>query len=129
MKADSSAMRSESKVLALLAKQAKSSRAAAAEFKAANRDDLKKKEEAQLAVLEEYIRLIPTVPDDEIAQAVTKILSTLQANGGKLHYGVGTFHNLLSYLCCSQITVHEQRDSEPSGLNSRLYEKPSVEQC
>ena len=80
-------MRSESKVLALLSKQAKSSKAAAAEFKLAERRDLEGKEEAQLAVLEEYISLIHTVPEDEVAQTVTEILSTLKANGNKLHYG------------------------------------------
>ena len=75
------------KVLALLSKQASSSRAAAAEFKAAKRSDLQNKEERQLAVLEEYISLIPTVPEEEVVQAVTKILSKLKANGKKLHYG------------------------------------------
>ena len=80
-------MRSESKVLALLSKQAKSSRAAAAEFKIAKRSDLEGKEEAQLAVLEEYISLIQTIPGDEVARTVTKILSTLKANGNRLHYG------------------------------------------
>lgn len=80
-------MRSESKVLALLSKQAKLSKAAAAEFKLAKRSDLEGKEKAQLAVLEEYISLIHTVPEDEITQTVTKILSTLKANGNRLHYG------------------------------------------
>ena len=81
-------MRSESQVLALLAKQAKANKAAAAEFEAAKRDDLREKEEAQLAVLNEYINLIPTVPESEFAEAVTKILANLKENGAKLHYGV-----------------------------------------
>lgn len=80
-------MRSESKVLVLLRKQAKSSRAAAAEFEAAKRNDLKNKEDVQLAILEEYISLIPTVPEDEVIQAVQKILLTLKANGNKMHFG------------------------------------------
>ena len=80
-------METESKVLALLSKQAKSSKAAAAEFKLAKRSDLEGKEEAQLAVLEEYISLIHTVPEDEVARTVTKILSNLKANGNRLHYG------------------------------------------
>ena len=87
-KAKPSSMRSESQVLALLAKQAKSNKAAAAEFEAAKREDLRRKEEAQLAVLNEYISLIPTVPESEFAEAVTKILGNLKANGAKLHYGV-----------------------------------------
>lgn len=80
-------MGSESRVLALLNKHAKSSRMAAAEFGAAKRNDLQNKEEAQLAVLEEYMRLIPTVPEDEVSQSITKILSTLKSNGNELHYG------------------------------------------
>ena len=83
-------MRSESQVLALLAKQAKANKAAAAEFEAANRDDLREREEAQLAVLNEYIRLIPTVPESEFTEAVTTILANLKANGARLHYGVCT---------------------------------------
>jgi len=71
----------------LLQKQAKSSRAAAAEFEAAKRVDLKAKEDAQLAVLEEYIGTIPTVGDDETEEAVTKILANLKANGNHTHYG------------------------------------------
>ncbi|KAL8796417.1 MAG: hypothetical protein Q9195_001324 [Heterodermia aff. obscurata] len=86
-KLEPAAMRSESKVLALLSKQAKLSKAAAAEFKLAKRGDLEGKEEAQLAVLQEYISLIHTVPEDEVAQTVAKILSTLKANGNRLHYG------------------------------------------
>ena len=86
-KLEPAAMKSERKVLALLSKQAKSSKAIAAELKLAKRSDLEGKEMAQLAVLEEYISLIHTVPEDEVAQAVTKILSTLKANGNRLHYG------------------------------------------
>ena len=86
-------MRSESQVLALLAKQAKANKGAAAEFEAANRDDLREREEAQLAVLNEYIRLIPTVPESEFAEAVTTILANLKANGAKLHYCVCTINS------------------------------------
>lgn len=78
---------SDSRVLVLLQKQAKSSRAAAAEFEAAKRVDLKAKEDAQLAVLEEYIGSIPTVGDDEVEEAVTKILANLKASGKHTHYG------------------------------------------
>ena len=78
---------SDARVLVLLQKQAKSSKAAAAEFDAAKRVDLKAKEAAQLAVLEEYIGSIPAVGDEEVGQAVTKILANLKANGKHLHYG------------------------------------------
>ena len=71
----------------MLRKQVKSSKAAAAEFEAAKRMDLKAKEDAQLAILEEYIGSVPTVGDEEVGQAVTKILANLKANGNKLHYG------------------------------------------
>ena len=80
-------MKSEKNVLALLSKQAKSSKAVAAGLKLAKRSDLEGKEMAQLAVLEEYISLIHTVPEDEVARTVTRILSTLKANGNRLHHG------------------------------------------
>ena len=124
MKADNESMRSESKVLALLAKQAKASKAAAAEFKAAKRDDLKNKEEAQLAVLEDYISYIPTVPEDEVAQAVSKILSTLKANGSKLHYGVCTLSSLFSNVL---VTSHGPRVKGHLRLILRNGENLSVE--
>ena len=87
LKAAPTALKSESKVLALLTKQAKISKAAAADFEAAKRDDLKAKEHAQLAILEEYMGLIPTEPEDEVTQAVANMLSKLKANGSKTHYG------------------------------------------
>ena len=77
----------DSRVLILLQKQAKASRAAAAEFEAAKRKDLQVKEEAQLAVLEEYIGSIPTVSNEEVSDAIEKILAKLKANGSHLNYG------------------------------------------
>lgn len=78
---------SDSRVLVLLKKQARSSRASIKEFDGAKRADLKAKEEAQLAILNEYIDSIPTVSDEEVDRAVTQILSNLKANGNRVHYG------------------------------------------
>ena len=77
----------DSRILAMLSKQVKASRVAAAEFDSAERQDLKAKEDAQLAILEEYIDSIPTLGDEEVGQAVDKILANLKANGSHLHYG------------------------------------------
>ena len=72
---------SDSRVLTLLMNQAKLSEAAIKDFDAAKRADLKAKEEAQVAVLNEYIDSIPTISDEDVSRAVTQILSTLKANG------------------------------------------------
>ena len=72
---------SDARILVLLKRQAQSSGASIQDFDAAKRADLKAKEEAQLAVLNEYIDSIPTVSDEEVDQAVTQILSNLKANG------------------------------------------------
>lgn len=75
------------RISALLAKQIKASRHAAAQFEAAERFQLKAKEDAQLAILEEYKSSIPTISDEEVAQAVTKILASSKVNGNILNYG------------------------------------------
>lgn len=73
----------DSHVLVLLKKQAKATKAAAKQYAAANRADLKGKEEAQLAILDEYTTSIPTVSDEEVNRAVKKILADLKANGNQ----------------------------------------------
>ena len=72
---------SDAHVLAVLRNQVKLSEAAIKDFDAANRPDLKAKEEAQIAVLNGYIGSIPTVSDADVRRAVNQILSNLQADG------------------------------------------------
>ncbi|MCJ1469587.1 hypothetical protein MMC07_008222 [Pseudocyphellaria aurata] len=64
----------DAQVLALLKLRHKHSKAAAVEFRAANRDDLSKIEESQIAILQEYINMVPTASDDEIKSLVAEII-------------------------------------------------------
>lgn len=61
-------------VLHLLKTRIKLSQAAAAEFRAAKRDDLSDKEESQIAVLQEYISLVPVASEEEIKRLATEII-------------------------------------------------------
>lgn len=109
----------DSRVLVLLKKQAKASQAAAKDFDAANRAELKAKEEAQLAILNGYIDAIPTVSDNEVSRAVTEILSNLKANGRQYVSTVSTFQayeTLVGRKACGG-------SDQISGRSSRLRGK------
>lgn len=61
-------------VLHLLKTRIKLSQAAAAEFRAAKRDDLSDKEESQIAVLQEYVSLVPLASEEEIKRLAAEII-------------------------------------------------------
>ena len=79
--------KSDLQVLALLRKRSASSRSAADEFAAAKRADLKEKEEAQIAVLEEYASQVETIDKQEIEQAVRQTMAKLRSEGASLNIG------------------------------------------
>lgn len=64
----------DSQVLVLLKTRLKLSKAAAADFRAAKRDDLSDLEESQIAVLQEYVGLVPVASDEEIKKLVAEII-------------------------------------------------------
>lgn len=68
-----SPINNDMQVLALLRKRSAAAKAAADEFAAANRSDLKDKEEAQVAVMEEYAGVVQTVSDEEVRKAVEEL--------------------------------------------------------
>jgi uncharacterized protein YqeY len=80
-------LRSDLQVLAMLRKRSASSRSAAQEFAAANRTDLKEKEEAQIAVLDEYASGVETIDKHEIEQAVHQTIEKLRSEGATLNIG------------------------------------------
>jgi hypothetical protein len=69
----------DSGILDVLTKEVKKHRESIAEFKKANRDDLVAKEEAELAILLEY--LPPQMPRDEIVAFANKVIQELGAQG------------------------------------------------
>jgi uncharacterized protein len=74
-------------VLTLLRKRVASSKSAAEEFAAANRNDLKEKEEAQIAVLDEYASQVKTMSKDEIQNAVQEAIAKLRSDGASINIG------------------------------------------
>jgi uncharacterized protein len=66
-------------VLALLRKRSALSKSASAEFAAANRNDLKEKEDAQIAVLDEYASHVKIMGKDEIQQAILESIEKLRS--------------------------------------------------
>lgn len=83
----SSPMKSDMQLLSLLRKRAAASRSAGTEFANAGRSDLKEKEDAQVAVLEEYAGGVQTMSGQEIQNAVTQVVEEMKAQGGKLNMG------------------------------------------
>jgi uncharacterized protein YqeY len=66
-------------LLAVVAKQAKQRRESAEEFRKGARNDLVEREEAEAAVLEEY--LPPAMSREEIAEAARKVIDETGASG------------------------------------------------
>ncbi|MCJ1295887.1 hypothetical protein MMC34_007452 [Xylographa carneopallida] len=83
----STPFKTDIQLLSLLKKRATASKAAAQEFAMARRTDLKNKEEAQVAVLEEYASIVETVALDEVMQAITKVLEKMRTDGVAVNTG------------------------------------------
>ena len=68
-------------LLSLLRKRAASSRAAAAEFSAANRPDLQEKENAQVKVLDEYASEVKVMSEEDVKTAIAQVSNQLKDQG------------------------------------------------
>ena len=71
----------------MLRKRTAASKSAAEEFTAANRNDLRDKEEAQIAVMEEYASEVEMVSENEIKEAAAEIINTMRTTGGPVNAG------------------------------------------
>ena len=73
-------------VLALLRKKIAGSRAASEEFAQAKRDDLKEKQDAEIAVMDEYAGQVETIAVEDLSEAVEqayqKLKDTMKVNAG-----------------------------------------------
>ncbi|MCJ1245004.1 hypothetical protein MMC30_002205 [Trapelia coarctata] len=83
----SSPIRTDVQLLSLLRKRIAVSKSAAEEFSAANRDDLRDKEQAQVAVMEEYAAGVKTVGQDEITEVVARIIGKMRTDGQTVNTG------------------------------------------
>lgn len=81
------AITQDSQVVAILKSRLKLSENAAAEFAAAEREDLKANEEAQVSILQGYLDGLETVPEKDIKNAALKALDILRLEGKKIHQG------------------------------------------
>lgn len=77
----------DAQILAMLRSRAKLSKSAAADFSTAKRDDLKEKEEAQIAVLQEYIDSVKMVSEEEILNLAAEAVKRLELEGKGIHMG------------------------------------------
>lgn len=77
----------ELQMLGLLNRTIKESQKATQEFKAAGRDELVEKEEAQINVLEEYAGLIKVKDEKEIETWVQGVIARMTQEGTKLTVG------------------------------------------
>lgn len=80
----SSPIKTNIQLLALLRKRIAASKSAAVEFNAANRGDLKDKEEAQINVLEEYAGGVETIGEEEITRIVGESIGKMRTEGQKV---------------------------------------------
>lgn len=83
-------VKTDMQILTLLRKRAATARQASDEFKSAGRDDLVKKEEDQLDVMEEYAGDVQTMSSDDIRDVVIKTVEevkTQQSAPGKINMG------------------------------------------
>ena len=83
----STPIKTDIQLLSLLRKRIAASRSAAQEFGDAKRDDLRDKELAQVAVIEEYASGVETVGQDFIAEVVARVIGAMRTNGQILNMG------------------------------------------
>lgn len=77
----------DAQIIAMLKSRAKLSKSASEDFRAAKRDDLREKEEAQIAVLQEYIDSVKMVSEEEILNLAAEAVTRLELEGKGIFMG------------------------------------------
>lgn len=77
----------DAQIISMLRSRAKLSKTASEDFRAAKRDDLREKEEAQIAVLQEYIESVKTVSEEEILILAAEAVNRLELEGRGIFMG------------------------------------------
>lgn len=74
-------------LLSLIRKRAAAAKEAAQQFAEADRPDLKEKEDAQIAILEEYAGHVKTLSVEEVEAIIAKEISAMKEAGKKMEIG------------------------------------------
>ena len=82
-----SPIQTDIQLLSLIRKRAGAAKDAAEEFAAADRPDLKEKEDEQIAILEEYAGQIKTLTVEEVEAVIAQQIATIKEAGNKLDVG------------------------------------------
>jgi uncharacterized protein YqeY len=82
-----SPIQTDIQLLSLIRKRASASKEAAQQFAEADRPDLKEKEDAQIAILEEYAGHVKTLTVEEVEAVITKEIASIKEAGKKLEVG------------------------------------------
>jgi len=83
----SSPIQTDIQLLSLIRKRAAAAKEAAQQFAQADRPDLKEKEDAQIAILEEYAGHVKTLSVDEVEAIIAKEISAMKEAGKKMEIG------------------------------------------
>ncbi|RMJ28477.1 hypothetical protein PHISP_00692 [Aspergillus sp. HF37] len=81
-------LRSDIDLLKVIRKRVAAAEIAAQEFSAANRSDLKEKQDSQVAILNEYAGQVKTLSREEIREAVAQEIANMNGEGKKANIGV-----------------------------------------
>jgi uncharacterized protein YqeY len=83
----SSPIQTDIQLLSLIRKRAAAAKEAAQQFAEADRPDLKEKEDAQIAILEEYAGHVKTLSVEEVEAIIAKEISAMKEAGKKMEIG------------------------------------------
>ena len=83
----SSPIQTDIQLLSLIRKRAAAAKEAAQQIAEADRPDLKEKEDAQIAILEEYAGHVKTLSVDEVEAIIAKEISAMKEAGKKMEIG------------------------------------------
>jgi uncharacterized protein YqeY len=75
-------------VLSILRKKLSASRTASQEFAEAKRDDLKQKQDAEIAVLDEYAGQVETFSEDKVSEIVEEAVNLMEGTSARLNAGL-----------------------------------------
>ncbi|KAJ5169221.1 uncharacterized protein N7482_004815 [Penicillium canariense] len=82
-----SPIQTDIQLLSLIRKRASAAKDAAQQFAEADRPDLKEKEDAQIAVLEEYASQVKTMTVEEVEAVIATEVAAIKESGKKLEIG------------------------------------------
>ena len=75
-------------VLSILRKKLSASKTASQEFAHAKRDDLKEKQDAEIAVLDEYAGQVEIFSEERISEVLEEVMRSMEGTSAKLNAGL-----------------------------------------